>query len=130
MVDVLISQGVTVRSVQDSLRDTNLAAAFRYPQVSSDQQRTINDWAVARLGAGYDFAGLVNDVRFQFLGQTHRLVNLGVSPNRFYCSRFVIDAYAAAGLQLTTTPPKFKSPNDLVPLTWFGELEYVGHLKT
>lgn len=129
VIDVLISHGVTVRSVSGSLNDASVAVAFRYPKVTSGQQQVINDWAVARLGAGYDFAGLANDVRFQFLGQTHRLVNLGVSASRFYCSRFVIDAYAAASLQLTTTPPNFSSPNDLVPLTWFGELEYIGHLK-
>lgn len=129
VVDVLISQGVTVRSVADSLNATSVAVAFRYPQVTSDQQQQINDWAVAHLGAGYDFAGVVKDVRFQFLGKTHRLVDFGVSRNRFYCSRFVIDAYGAANLQLTTTSPNFTSPNDLVPLTWFGELEYIGHLK-
>jgi uncharacterized protein YycO len=129
VIDVLISHGVTVRSVTDSLNDTSVAVAFRYPHVTSDQQQQINDWAIAQLGAGYDFAGLVNDVRFQFLGHTHRLVSLGVSKNRFYCSRFVIDAYGAASLKLTTTPPSFTSPNDLVPLTWFGELEYIGHLK-
>jgi hypothetical protein len=130
VVDVLISQGVTVRSVDASLADTSLAAAFRYPHITTAQQNAISDWAISKLGAGYDFAGVVNDVRFQFQGHVHQLVRLGVSANRFYCSRFVIDSYAAANVALTTAAPDFRSPNDLVPLAWFGELEYVGHLKS
>ncbi len=130
IIDVLISQGVTVRSLETSIRDTNVAVAFRYPRITANQQKSVNDWAISKLGRGYDFAGVVNDIRFQFLGRTHKLVNLGVSPNRFYCSRFVIDAYAAANTPLTTTVPDFRSPNGLVPLSWFGELEYIGHLKS
>ena len=129
VVDVLISTGVTVRSLEDSLADASVAAAFRFPRISSDKQQALSDWSVAQIGGKYAGYGSISEMRVTFLGQTHRLVNLGSPSKGFYCSEFVIDAYKEAGLQLTTTPPSFASPNDLVPLTWFGELECVGHLK-
>lgn len=57
------------------------------------------------------------------------MVNLGAGDNQTYCSQLVINIFIQAPLPLTLTVPAFKSPDDILQLDWFGELEYVGHLK-
>lgn len=139
VVESLVSTGVTLNPLDTALGgnfgdpvlpQASVAVAVRFPGIRTDQQQQIEDWATSKLGAPYDFAGTVSQARFKFNGKVHQLINLGTSADKFYCSKLVLDAYQAAGISLTTVNPRWQSANDLAPLAWFGELEYVGHLKS
>jgi uncharacterized protein YycO len=134
VIESLVSKGVTLNPLDGPDRDAvlpqaSVAVALRYPGIRLDQQGQIKDWAFSKLGGVYDFAGTVSEARFQYRGKVHQLINLGVSQNKWYCSKLLLDAYNAGGVSLTTVDPRWQSANDLAPLAWFGELEYVGHLK-
>ncbi|MGA7368135.1 MAG: hypothetical protein WBX01_03330 [Nitrososphaeraceae archaeon] len=54
-----------------------------------------------------------------------------VTNDKWFCSELILASYAAAaGVPLTSTPPSWTSPGDLIPLISNGNLEYVGHLRT
>jgi plastocyanin len=58
-------------------------------------------------------------------------INLGTRTNdSWFCSELVIAAYDAAGVPLTSTPPHWTAPGDIIPIRSNGALEYVGHIKT
>jgi hypothetical protein len=60
-------------------------------------------------------------------------VNLWLSEveqaqERFFCSDFVLQAYANAGISLVDMEPDQALPQDIVDLSWIGKLGYIGHL--
>jgi len=129
ILDARPISGVGLSSVDDFLSSASFAVAFRFPHISADQQQMIVDFAWAQLGSAYDYVGAVSNARFFFGDIAHVLVALGVSKNKFYCSKLVLDSYGNSGANLVTINPVWQSPNDLAALSWFGELGYVGHLK-
>jgi len=76
------------------------------------------------LGKQYDYWGAVRQALYRFdllcgfPGMTNTQlarINLGTGTNdKFFCSQLVIAAYAAAGVPLTSTPPNWTSPGDIV----------------
>jgi uncharacterized protein YycO len=140
-----LADGVGVKSVGTAISDDSVAVAFRYPNLTVDQQKKICDAAKAAVGRKYDYWGIVDQARFKlaptfceavpaggraacesWLGK----VDFGSATNdAFYCSELVIVAFQAAGIQLTSGPGSQK-PEDLARLRLNNALQYVGHLKT
>ena len=125
--------------IETALADSTLAVAFRYPGLTSDQALKIRDFAGQQLGKPYNYWGIVRQGLFRLdllcgtpglSPEQVRSVDLGTGTNdKFFCSQLVIAAYAAAGVPLTSTPPTWTAPGDIIPLTLNGPLEYVGHIK-
>jgi hypothetical protein len=116
-----------IDSLDNALARDTLLVAFRYPNISTDQQTAISAWFSGRQGTPFNAWGAVHDAIFQFLGASVA-VNVGTAGNSFYCSQLVIQGYSANGLALTNGDPIW-SPNDLAALAWTDQLEYIGHLK-
>ena len=55
---------------------------------------------------------------------------MGAGNDTLFCSELVAEAFAGAGLQLTSEPSHRVTPGDILNLVGSGSLEYVGHLKT
>ncbi|MEA2588906.1 MAG: hypothetical protein QOH66_1833, partial [Actinomycetota bacterium] len=140
-----VGDGVVLRSLAESLADDTLAVAFRYPGITHDQQLMVRDFAGTQLGRAYNYVGIVRQALFQIessncdalpgeLGQTCRRwvgrVVLGPgNSDTFFCSQLILAAYANALIPLTSTPPSWTSPGDIVGLELSARLGYVGHLK-
>jgi hypothetical protein len=141
-----VGQGVILRSLTDSLADDSVAVAFRYPGITEEQQLMVRDFAGQQLDKPYNYVGIVRQATFQVessncdalpgeLQQTCRTwigkVLLGSgNTDTFFCSQLVLAAYASAGIPLTTDPPVWGTPQDIVELSLSAHLAYVGHLKT
>lgn len=129
VIEALPEDGVTLSKLDDALSSATVAVAFRFPKINSTQQKSVTDYIWKQLGKKYDYWGAVSSAHFFSGNALHLLVSLGSRKNKFYCSELVLSAYQDAGIPLVLSKPTWQSPNDLVPLTWFGELEYIGHLK-
>ena len=122
--------GVILSDLATVLDGDSVAVAFRDPRITLDSASLAVDFASQQIGRGFNFFGIVRQALFRLLPQIDLIVNLGTDDNQtFFCSQLVTSAFENAGLPLTLTPPNFDSPDDIVALQWFGELDYVGHLK-
>jgi uncharacterized protein YycO len=142
-----IGEGVKERPLAEAIAPATLAVAFRYPGLSDLQRQQIVETALSHVGQPYDRIGIVRQALFKvhsvvcdllgddsaktacrnFIGR----VDLGTgNNNEFFCSELIVAAYQAAGVPITTTPPIWTTPGDLVDLAHAGgTLAYVGHLK-
>src|SRR5229473_472257 len=140
-----IGDGVVLRSLSDALAEDTVAVAFRYPGITSTQQLMVRDFAGRQLGRPYNYVGIVRQAAFQ-IDSTHcdglpgelratcrnwvgRVVLGAGNSDTFFCSQLVLAAYADAGIPLTSTPPNWASPQDIVNVALSTHLAYVGHLK-
>ena len=130
VIEAVPDGGVRVADLITDLQGDTVAVAFRFPNITLGAQDSVKAFAQQQLGQSYNFFGIVQQALFRLLPAVDLIVNLGTPDNQtFFCSQLVIAAYDSAGTPLTLTPPAFQSPNDIVPLQWFGELDYIGHLK-
>ena len=111
--------------IETALSDATFAVAARYPGLTQDQALQIRDFAGKQLDKKYDGWGIVKQALFRldllcgFSTEQAAAVNLGTRTNdSWFCSELVIASFAAAGVPLTTTPPHWTAPGDIVP-TYF-----------
>jgi N-acetylmuramoyl-L-alanine amidase/uncharacterized protein YycO len=140
-----IGSGVELRSLADSVADDTVAVAFRYPGLTQDQKLRIRDFAGRQMGLPYNKLGVVRLAGFQIAAyDCDRLpgdlqdvcrrwvgqIVLGPgNSSTYFCSELLLGAYADAGISLTSTPPHWNSPQEIVDLSMTNSLSYVGHLK-
>lgn len=145
---------VRVRRLDDLLAEENVVLALRYPDLSAAQARSIGQYALQKLGAGFNYLGVtlhmpfavkrlcelplipsaVRDGCIRGIGVIH---NLAPSENRFFCSQLVLRAFREAGVPITDADPRLVSPADIlhmregdVPsINAHKRLRFVGHLK-
>lgn len=142
-----IKEGVVLRPIQQALADASFAVALRYQGLSFQQALKICDFAGTKIGKPYDYRYGIQQALFrldllttcagktgddlrecrQWVGR----INMGTGTNdKWFCSELVIASYADAGVPLTTTPPAWNAPDDIIQVASTGMLGYVGHLKT
>ena len=149
-----IGSGVTLQTLEQALADDSVSVAFRYPGLSENEALMIRDFAGQNLGANYNYYGIVKQARFTVNSRICNLIpnerlkeqcrrgmatiHMGTPSNRtFFCSQLIVEAYARAGVPLTSDQANWVTPGDLaqmredqVPqLRFNAALEYVGHLK-
>ena len=150
-----VGQGIVVRTLAAVLREESVVVAFRHPGLSPAQAERIGRFAEARVGERYNTLGVLLLAPFALERRVCELplvpgpvrdfcirgiaaIQLGAgSSDRFFCSQFVLEAYARAGLPITEADPRLVSPADIlhmregdVPSVVIREpLVYVGHLK-
>lgn len=134
--------------------DVVRAVVFRIqPNLTAQQVETIQKFASAQIGHGYDWsigrvempvfhldadiwckpltfvdAGLGSKCQ-EWVGRVNLwLGEVEQAQERFFCSDFVLQAYANAGISLVDMEPDQALPQDIVELSWIGRLGYVGHL--
>jgi uncharacterized protein YycO len=129
VVEAVWPKGVRGSSLPTVLENDKVAIAVRKPGLSDQERKRIVQYAIDQTEKEYDTWGAFAQVRLNFNGTTWQPDLQNGDNERVYCSRLLIDAYRSAGSPLLLTEPRFDSPNDIVPLQWFGELKYVGHLK-
>ncbi|WP_169741226.1 papain-like cysteine protease family protein [Andreprevotia chitinilytica] len=129
-----VGQGVIEHPLADAISDAILAVAFRYPNLDDMHRQAVVSYARSQVGLPYNYAGAAyagyriwNPITRigEWIGQ-----RLSVAPENagsFYCSQLVLEAYARAGVALTTEAPDVSTPGDIVQLT-HSVLSYVGHL--
>lgn len=134
--------------------DVVRAVVFRaQPNLTLKQTQAIQAFAAAQIGHGYDYLiGRVEQPAFHLDSDTwckplaFISANLGLkcqqwvgrinlwlgeveqAQERFFCSDFVLQAYAHAGISLAGMKPQNALPQDIVEISWTGKLGYVGHL--
>ncbi|MEP7300089.1 MAG: YiiX/YebB-like N1pC/P60 family cysteine hydrolase [Caldimonas sp.] len=150
-----VGEGVRTRPVEALLASESMVVAFRDPQLTAAQAARVRDWSLAQVGTRYNTFGVVLSAPFVINRRVCELplvpgpvrdacvrgfatVQLGASRNdRFFCSQFVLEAYAKAGAPLSDADPRWVSPADLLhmregdvaTLAAARPLRYVGHLK-
>lgn len=116
-----IGTGVVRRKLSLSLADDKLAVAYRAPNLPDETAKAIIHYAESKVGTRYSVAGAV-------LSSSPILCRvLGPRPTSFFCSQFVITAYANGGRSLTDVPAQCVNPDDVVTIAK-SSLIYVGHL--
>ena len=134
--------------------DVVRAVVFRaQPNLTPQQTQAIQTFAAAQIGHGYDYLiGRVEQPAFhldsdtwckplafisanlgskcqQWVGRINLwLGEVEQAQERFFCSDFVLQAYAHAGISLAGMEPHQALPQDIVEFSWTGKLGYVGHL--
>ncbi|SMC23175.1 Permuted papain-like amidase enzyme, YaeF/YiiX, C92 family [Andreprevotia lacus DSM 23236] len=150
-----VGEGVRVRKVAEVLADESVVVAFRRNDLSVVQAAEIRRFAEAQVGQRYNYVGVLLLAPFSLERRLCDLpvlpgmvrdgclrglatIQLGTSNNeRFFCSQFVLEAYARAGLPITDANSRWVSPADImhmreddVPsIRATQPLVYVGHLK-
>jgi uncharacterized protein YycO len=141
-----VGGGVRLVPLADAIADATVAVAFRVPGLTSDQKQIIADKVAAYIGRDYDYVGVVRQGAFQIHRRVCGLLPDGARQNcenwagridlgrggstDFFCSQLVIQAFADAGVPLTSQPANWSSPQDIAQLFFRdGALAYVGHLK-
>lgn len=114
-----VGHGIVVRTLAEVLRDESVVVAFRHPALNETQAERIGRFAEARIGERYNTFGVVLMAPFALERRLCELplvpgavrdfcirgvaaIQLGASSSdRFFCSQFVLEAYARAGLPIT-----------------------------
>lgn len=122
--------GVAPQSVTEAISKDSYDVAFRVEGITSGESDAAVAFAWSQVGKTYSYWGAAAQVMFAMSGRA-ATVNLGADDGRrrsYFCSELVLAAFAAAGVELATVGNA--SPNGIVPLTFTGSLNYVGHLKS
>lgn len=148
-----LANGVVLNQLEDSVGSNEVVVAFRYPNLTSEQELRIRDFVGQHLGTGYNYWGIVRQAPFSVdrricerlpdgmrqrctSGMARIFLGRG-DTDRFFCSQLVVAAYQHAGVPLTSADPRWVSPGDLARMredavpafTITHPLQYVGHLK-
>jgi uncharacterized protein YycO len=124
-----LGSGVQKNTLTDFLNVNSIVVAFRYPNISAGDMSTVLAYLNARIGAPYDIWGAVKAAFFK-LNNNDVVVDYGQFKTQgTYCSKLLIEAYLQANVNLCTLSGGSGAPNDLITMTWFDILNYVGHLK-
>ena len=150
-----VGAGVRIRRLDEALKESNLTAAFRHPDLTEENIAALRDFARQQNGRRYNFLGIVKQVPYslarnacelpviprrirRFCLNTMAAVMIPSFGNRrFFCSQFVIEAFNRAGKPLTSKSPEWLDPADILHMregdvatfTPKARLNYVGHLQ-
>ena len=150
-----VGAGVRIRRLDEALKESNLTAAFRRPDLTEENIAALRDFAPQQNGRRYNFLGIVKQVPYslarnacelpviprrirRFCLNTMAAVMIPSFGNRrFFCSQFVIEAFNRAGKPLTSKSPEWLDPADILHMregdvatfTPKVRLNYVGHLQ-
>lgn len=150
-----VGAGVRIRQLDEALKESNLTAAFRRPDLTEENIAALRDFARQQNGRRYNFLGIVKQVPYslarnacelpviprrirRFCLNTMAAVMIPSFGNRrFFCSQFVIEAFNRAGKPLTSKSPEWLDPADILHMregdvatfTPKARLNYVGHLQ-
>ena len=150
-----VGAGVRIRRLDEALKESNLTAAFRRPDLTEENIAAMRDFARQQNGRRYNFLGIVKQVPYslarnacelpviprrirRFCLNTMAAVMIPSFGNqRFFCSQFVIEAFNRAGKPLTSKSPEWLDPADILHMregdvatfTPKARLNYVGHLQ-
>lgn len=150
-----VGAGVRICRLDEALKESNLAAAFRRPDLTEENIAALRDFARQQNGRRYNFLGIVKQVPYslarnacelpviprrirRFCLNTMAAVMIPSFGNRrFFCSQFVIEAFNRAGKPLTSKSPEWLDPADILHMregdvatfTPKARLNYVGHLQ-
>ncbi|MCC6411164.1 MAG: glycoside hydrolase family protein [Saprospiraceae bacterium] len=142
-----VGSGVELKTVETAISDDTVAVAFRHPQMTPEKALQLRDYLGQQLGKPYNHWGIVRQAAFRVESSQCSLVPtdtlreacrnfygkifLGTADNQtFFCSQLVVEAFSRIGLPIINTPANWSTPDDIVNLTYQGNLQYVGHLKT
>lgn len=147
--------GVRITSLDDALRGNSLIAAYRRPDLTTEDSTAINQFARSLAGEKYNLFGIAKQAPYSVarkacelpvvprafrhlcLNSTALITITPLSSEKYFCSQFVVAAFNHAGKPLTEVPPEWVSPNDLLhmrendipSLVPSVPLQYVGHLS-
>ena len=150
-----VGAGVRIRRLDEALKESNLTAAFRRPDLTEENITALRNFARQQNGRRYNFLGIVKQVPYslarnacelpviprrirRFCLNTMAAVMIPSFGNRrFFCSQFVIEAFNRAGKPLTSKSPEWLDPADILHMregdvatfTPKARLNYVGHLQ-
>ena len=150
-----VRSGVRLRSIDEVLAEETFVLVLRYPDLSMEQAGRIRNYALMKVGAGFNFSAVslhipfalgrkacelplvpsvARDACIKGLGVIHLVAS---SEARLFCSQLVLQAYRYAGIQVTDADARLISPADILHMRE-GDvssvrirkpLREVGHLK-
>lgn len=150
-----VGSGVRVRGIGELLEEEAVVLALRYPDLSAEQARRIGDYALTKLGTGFNYVGVtlqiplsisrrvcelplvpspVRDACIRGMGVINQVA---ASESQLFCSQLVAQAYRQAGVPMTDADPRIVSPVDILHMregdvpsvSIHKPLHYAGHLK-
>jgi uncharacterized protein YycO len=150
-----VGSGVRVRGIDELLEEESVVLALRYPDLSAEQAQRIGDYALTKLGTGFNYVGVtlhvplsisrrlcelplvpsaVRDACIRGMGVINQVA---VSESQLFCSQLVAQAYRQAGVPMTDADPRLVSPVDILHMregdvssvSIRKPLHYAGHLK-
>jgi len=123
VIDATDGQGVSVRSLDDAVRDQNIAVVLRIPGLTAEQMQKIVQTAMSWEGASYSYKNLW-PAASGFI-ETPAPAKPGAAKPGVICSEFVQKVFRENGFTLANR--NFPSPGDLL---LSGQLKAVGLIKT
>ena len=125
---------VVFRPLSEAIGGATLAVAFRYPNITPQQQLLIGDYAASQIGAYYKLEDhLLRITDGSYVAGPYQeelqMNYLAYEDVTFFCSELVIASYLAAGIPLTRDHPTRINPGEIAQLGIDQVLEYLGHLK-
>lgn len=149
-----VGTGVRIRPLQEALQESNLMAAFRYPDLNEEDVLQLRYFAEKQAGRHYNYLGIAKQSTYSI---TRNVCELPIMPRHirrfclnsmatilitpfagqgFFCSQFVIEAFNAIDKPLTRTPAEWITPQDILHMREgdittvkaTAKLQYVGHL--
>ncbi|HEY4467043.1 MAG TPA: YaeF family permuted papain-like enzyme [Klebsiella sp.] len=150
--------GVQIVPLQQAMQHSDKLFALRAPDLTPQQAADIKNFAYKNKDSGYNYLGIIEFVPFMMTKQLcslnpfsrdfrqqcvnglakAQLSDAGTGDKKaWFCSEFVIDAFAKAGHPLTMAQPGWISPSDLLHMREGDvanfkpetQLQYIGHLK-
>jgi cell wall-associated NlpC family hydrolase len=150
-----VPSGVRVRRLDALLAEEAVVLAFRHPDLSAEQARSIRAYVLKQIGTNFNFLGIALHVPFtvnrrlcklplmpsvlrdaciRSIGAVYHLVS---SQRQFFCSQLVLQAYRQAGAPITDVDPRLITPADILHMREgdvpsvriHTQLRHVGHLK-
>lgn len=150
--------GIQIVSLNQAMQHSDKLFALRVPDLTAQQAADIRAFAYKKQNSSYNYLGIIEFLPFMLTKQICSLNpfsrdfrqqclsglakaqlsdDAGENKKAWFCSEFVIDAFAKAGHPLTMAHPTWISPSDLLHMregdisafTPEKPLQYVGHLK-
>ena len=150
-----VGSGVRVRGIDELLEEETVVLVLRYPDLSTEQARSIKDYALEKSGTGFNYLGVMLQAP---LSVSRRLCELPLVPSalrdacirsmgvisqvaasesRLFCSQLVLQAYRNAKVPITDADSRLISPADILHMREgdvpsvriHRQLRYAGHLK-
>lgn len=149
-----VRPAVRVRPIDEVVTEGTVVLAFRYPELSAEQARSVSNYALEKTGTGFNYVGVTLHMPFSITRKLCELplvptslrdaclrgmgvIHLAAGINQIFCSQLVLDAYRRAGVPITDADPRVISPADILHMREGDvpsvkvrkQLRFVGHLK-
>jgi len=125
-----VASGVQFKMFNEMMDEEFVIVAFRKTSLDNRLKNILTDWLIGKLGADYDFGAVFRDwllLKFRYSGNEFS-IDIG-NTNKFYCSELIFEGYNQIGIPLIDFNSWSRLPTRFIEMSYFDNLNYIGHLK-